>query len=91
MKLIKVTKSGAIHYKLDDGRTGSTYPSGYVRVSTHGVGHYGKTKRIYQINKQKKEWYDRSKEWGYNTVSLKVNNHADRTRLLLEFNNKNCK
>jgi len=91
MKLIKVTKSGAIHYELDDGRTGSTYPSGYVSVSTHGVGHYGKTKRIYQINKQKKEWYDRSKEWGYNVIRLKVNNHADRTRLLLDFNNKNCK
>jgi hypothetical protein len=91
MKLIKVTKSGAIHYELDDGRTGSTYPSGYVRVSTHGVGHYGKTRRIYQINKVKKEWYDRSKPWGYNVIRLKVNNHADRTKLLLDFNNKNCK
>ena len=87
MKLIKVTKSGAIHYKLDDGRTGATHPSGYVRVST-----YANTRvKFYQINKQKKQWYDRSKEWGYNVVRLKVNNHADRTRLLLDFNNKNCK
>jgi hypothetical protein len=91
MKLIKVTKSGAIHYELDDGRTGATYPSGYVRVSTHGVGHYGKYKRVYQINKQKKLWYDKSSKWGYNIIRLKVNNHSDRTRLLLEFNNKNCK
>ena len=64
MKLIKVTKSGAIHYELDDGRTGTTHPSGYVRVSTHGIGHYSRRVKFYQINKQEKKWYDRSKPWG---------------------------
>ncbi|RLI48901.1 hypothetical protein DRO61_05855 [Candidatus Bathyarchaeota archaeon] len=91
MKLIKVTKSGAIHYELDDGRIGATYPSGYVRVSTYGIGHYSKRVKFYQINKQKKKWYDKSKAWGFNIIRLKVNNHSDRTRLLLDFNNKNCK
>ena len=46
MKLIKVTKGGALHFELSDGRLGVTYPSGYVRVSlkhTHS--------RLYQINK----------------------------------------
>lgn len=91
MKLIKVTKSGAIEYQLDDGRIGITYPSGYVRVSTFGMGHYGKYRRVYQINKQIKVWYDRSSKWGYNIQRVKVNNHADRTQMLLDFNNKNCK
>jgi len=91
MKLIKVTKSGAIHYELDDGRTGTTHPSGYVRVSTRGIGHYSRRVKFYQINKQEKKWYDRSKPWGYNVTRLKINNHSDRTRLLLKFNNKNCK
>jgi len=90
MELIKVTKSGAIHYELDDGRIGATYPSGYVRVSTNGVGYYSKRLKFYQINPQRKKWYDKSKDWGYHHIRLKVNNHSDRTRLLLDFNNKNC-
>ena len=44
MKLIKVTKGGALHFELSDGRLGVTYPSGYVRVSTK----YSHSK-LYQI------------------------------------------
>ena len=34
MKLLRVTKSGSLHFELNDGRLGVTYESGYVRVST---------------------------------------------------------
>ena len=51
MKLIKVTKGGALHFELSDGRLGVTYPSGYVRVSLKT--NYGKDhSRLYQINKK---------------------------------------
>ena len=51
MKLIKITKSGALHFKLSDGRIGLTYPTGYVRVSVKGIN-----SRLYQINKNYKKW-----------------------------------
>ena len=55
MKLIKVTKNGALHFELSDGRTGATYPSGYVRVSTKSDNYYHKKRLMYQINKQTKK------------------------------------
>ena len=36
MKLLKITKSGAIHFRLDDNRIGVVYENGYVRVTTKG-------------------------------------------------------
>ena len=36
MKLIKITKGGALHFRLSDGRLGACYESGYVRVQTKG-------------------------------------------------------
>lgn len=91
MKLIKVTKNGALHFELSDGRIGATYPSGYVRVSTKRIGIYYKERKMYQINKQIKKWYNPESEWGYNMVRELIPNHVDRVRKLLEFNNKNCK
>ena len=89
MELIKVTKDGALHFKLSDGRIGATYPSGYVRVSTKGG--YNAGRLMYQINKQRKDWYDPKSKWGYNTVRELIPNHSDRVRRLIDFNEDNCK
>ncbi len=91
MKLIKITKDGALHFELSDGRTGATYPSGYVRVSTKSENFIQKKRLMYQINRQTKKWYDRTREWGYNIERELIPNHVDRVKKLLEFNNKNCK
>ncbi len=91
MELIKVTKDGALHFKLSDGRIGATYPSGYVRVSTKQDNYYHKKPLMYQINRQKKDWYDRESQWGYNTLRVLIPNHADRVRRLIDFNEENCK
>ena len=91
MELIKVTKDGALHFKLSDGRIGATYPSGYVRVSTKGASRIHNRVLMYQINRQKKDWYDPGSEWGYNTLRVLIPNHADRVRRLMDFNEENCK
>jgi len=69
MKLIEINKNGTEMYRLDDGRLGKIYPSGYVRVTiiNHGIvnGKYShrdstKNSRWYQINKVGrglKKWY----------------------------------
>ena len=83
MKLIKVTKGGALHFELSDGRLGVTYPSGYVRVSTK----YSHS-RLYQINKQKFE--DITKPYSrVGRVLIPV--QKDRINHLFRFNNRNCK
>jgi hypothetical protein len=91
MKLLKVTKGGALHFQLSDGRIGVTYESGYVRVSTKQDNYYHKKPLMYQINRQRKDWYKPFTEYGYNTLRVLIPNHADRVRLLLKFNEKNCK
>lgn len=91
MKLIKVTKDGALHFKLSDGRIGATYPSGYVRVSTKSANYMHNRVLMYQINKQKKDWYNPESKWGYNTLRVLIPNHADRVRRLIDFNENNCK
>ena len=91
MELIKVTKDGALHFKLSDGRIGATYPSGYVRVSTKQDNYFHKKPLMYQINKQRKDWYDTKSQWGYNTVRELIPNHVDRVRRLIDFNEDNCK
>tara|TARA_R100001143_G_scaffold11002_3_gene12729 strand:+ start:821 stop:1072 length:252 start_codon:yes stop_codon:yes gene_type:complete len=83
MKLLKVTKGGALHFELSDGRLGVTYPSGYVRVSLkHSHS------RVYQINKQKFEDITQP----YSRVErVLIPLQRDRINLLFRFNNKNCK
>jgi hypothetical protein len=87
MKLIKITKSGALHFKLSDGRIGLTYPTGYVRVSVKGIN-----SRLYQINKMIKvpapsEW-NRDDYWHRRVL---ITNCVDRVQCLLNFDNNNCK
>ena len=85
MKLLKVTKSGSLHFELRDGRIGVSYSSGYVRVSTFSKG---PNKRFYQINKQKFE----DKTQPYSRVKrVLIPLQRDRINLLFRFNNKNCK
>jgi hypothetical protein len=84
MKLIKVTKGGALHFELSDGRLGVTYPTGYVRVSckhTHS--------RLYQINKKIGYVPDNSKYtfWRRELIPLQ----RDRINHLFRFNNMNCR
>lgn len=84
MKLIKVTKSGALHFELSDGRLGVTYPSGYVRVSvkhTHS--------RLYQINKKTSYKPENSKRELYKRELIPL--QKDRINHLFCFNNMNCK
>jgi len=86
MKLLKVTKGGALHFKLSDGRLGVSYESGYVRVSVKGISN-----RLYQINKMIKvsapNEFNRDDYW-YKRVL--IDNQRDRINLLFRFNNNNC-
>tara|TARA_R110000824_G_scaffold128129_2_gene288869 strand:- start:31 stop:270 length:240 start_codon:yes stop_codon:yes gene_type:complete len=79
MELTKVTNGGALHFKLSDGRIGSTYPSGYVRVSTKSIGFYYPSHLQYQINKVK------------DGGRVLIPTQKARLEYLMKFNNKNCK
>ena len=81
MKLIKITKSGALHFRLSDGRLGVSYESGYVRVSVKGTNN-----RLYQINKISKVITKSS----YFYKRQLITNCVDRVQYLLNFNNNNC-
>jgi hypothetical protein len=83
MELIKVTKDGALHFKLSDGRLGASYSSGYVRVSTK----YSHS-RLYQINKQ--EFEDKTQPYP-RVKRVLIPLQKDRLNHLMNFNNKNCK
>ena len=86
MKLLKVTKGGALHFKLSDGRLGVSYESGYVRVSVKGISN-----RLYQINKMIKVL--EPNKWNVNNYNYKrilITNQRDRINLLFRFNNNNC-
>ena len=79
MELTKVTNGGALHFKLSDGRIGSTYPSGYVRVTTKSIGFYYMSHIQYQINKVK------------DGARVLIPTQKARLEYLMNFNNKNCK
>ena len=85
MELIKVTKGGALHFKLSDGRIGVTYPTGYVRVSVKGI-----VNKLYQINKKIILRYGKLNDQYHYKREL-ITSSSDRVKALLEFNNKNCK
>ena len=85
MKLIKVTKKGSIHFKLDDGRLGVSYNSGYIRVSVKGINN-----RLYQINKKIILRYGKLNDQYHYKRDL-ITSSSDRINTLLEFNNNNCK
>jgi hypothetical protein len=92
MKLIKITKGGALHFRLSDGRLGACYESGYVRVQTKGKNMYHGRKTMYQINKMIKvpaptEW-NRDDYWHKRVL---ITNCVERVQCLLNFNNNNCK
>ena len=92
MKLIKITKGGALHFRLSDGRLGACYESGYVRVQTKGKNMYHGRKTMYQINKMIKvpaptEW-NRDHYWHRRVL---ITNCVDRVQCLLDFDNNNCK
>lgn len=92
MKLIKITKGGALHFRLSDGRLGACYESGYVRVQTKGKNMYHGRKTMYQINKVIKvpaptEW-NRDDYWHRRVL---ITNCVDRVQCLLDFDNNNCK
>ena len=83
MELIKVTNDGALHFKLSDGRIGASYPSGYVRVSVHGINN-----KLYQINKL---LLKESNKHGYYYERELLPLQRDRLNHLINFNNKNCR
>ena len=89
MELIKVTKDGALHFKLSDGRIGATYPSGYVRVSTKQDNYYHKKPLMYQINKKTSYKPENSKYEFYQRELIPL--QRDRINHLFCFNNMNCK
>ena len=92
MKLIKVTKGGALHFELSDGRLGVTYPSGYVRVSTKGINYNNGRRLMYQINKQIKTPFQMENGKGWFTTERKlIPLQRDRINHLFCFNNMNCK
>jgi len=94
MILIKVTNQGSFHFLMNDGRTGVSSPSGYVRINTKNTNHFTMEKQFYQINKVKKnliegkrDWYDRDL---YSYERVLIMNPKKRYEYLLEFENKNC-
>ena len=98
MKLIEKNKNGTEMYRLDDGRLGAIYPSGYVRVTiiNHGIvkGKYfhrdsTKNSRWYQINKVEKYKDDKYSSWNFHRRIL-IPKRSDRLSLLQSFNDKNC-
>ena len=98
MKLIEKNKNGTEMYRLDDGRLGKIYPSGYVRVTIlhHGIknGKYfhrnsTKNSRWYQINKVEKYKDDKYQSWNFHRRIL-IPKRSDRLSLLQAFNDKNC-
>lgn len=77
MELIKVTPKESLTFKLNDGRIGACYTSGYVRVSLKG------DPKMYQINKKLCD-----SRGNYSRVLIpKV---VDQVRHLLKFERKNC-
>jgi hypothetical protein len=86
MELIKVTKKGSIHFKLDDGRLGVSYNSGYIRVSVKN----SRIERMYQINKKITLRYGKLNDQYHYRRKL-IPSSSDRVKALLEFNNNNCK
>ena len=96
MELIKVSRGGALHFKLKDGRKAVSYPSGYVRVSTKGCDQFGIV-RMYQINKvirHERGFCTNSSGyswWDYHYTRVLIPLQKDRLNLLLEFERKNCK
>ena len=94
MRLIKVTKSGALHFRLSDGRLGACYESGYVRVQTKGRNMYHGKHTMYQINKLVKvktpDYYKGVIGTNYFYKRDIITNCVDRIQHLLNFNNKNC-
>jgi len=98
MKLIEENKNGTEMYRLDDGRLGKIYPSGYVRVTilNHGIvnGKYfhrdsTKKSRWYQINKVEKYKDDENQRWFFHRRIL-IPKRSDRLSYLKAFNDKNC-
>jgi len=94
MILIKVTNQGSFHFLMNDGRTGVSSPSGYVRINTKNTNHFTMEKQFYQINKVKKnliegkrDWYDRDL---YSYERVLIMNPKKRYEYLLEFESKNC-
>ena len=86
MELLKVTKGGALHFRLSDGRIGVSYESGYVRVNTKSKNIYHGRKTMYQINKLIKV---KTKNSYYYKRTL-VPTQYDRVNMLINFNNNNC-
>jgi hypothetical protein len=86
MELLKVTKGGALHFRLSDGRIGVSYESGYVRVNTKSKNMYHGRKTMYQINKLTKV---KTKDSYYYKRTL-VPTQYDRVNMLINFNNNNC-
>ena len=86
MELLKVTKGGALHFRLSDGRLGVSYESGYVRVSVKGIKN-----RLYQINQMIKVL--EPTKWNadnYNYKRILVPTQYDRVNMLINFNINNC-
>ena len=91
MELLKVTKGGALHFKLSDGRIGVSYESGYVRVSTKSKNMYHGKKTMYQINQMIKVL--EPTKWNadnYNYKRILVPTQYDRVNMLINFNINNC-
>ena len=90
MKLIKITKSGSLHFKWSDGRKGISYKNGYVRTSVKRPGRF--IGSLYQINKVKKIY--KGSLWGgwdYRYERVLITCPQKRYEFLLNFDNNNCK
>jgi hypothetical protein len=96
MELTNVTNRGNLMFKLDDGRMGGVYKTGYVRVEVKG--RYG-SGRMYQINKKNtirrkiREYTNDVLTFALDTENYTrdlIHDHAEQISRLMEFNLNNC-
>ena len=94
MKLIKKTRSGALAFRLKDGRIGTSYPTGYVRVTTkrnnpNPLTDLNSAHSNYQINQQVKVC-SRYRGFTHDIKRVLIESECERIAFLESFELKNC-
>ena len=94
MKLIKKTQTGALAFRLKDGRIGTVYNTGYVRVTIkrnnpNPLTDLNSAHSNYQINQQVKVC-SKYRDFTYDIQRVLIECECERIEFLQAFENKNC-
>lgn len=102
MNLQDYNRNGTLSIRLDDGRVGKVYTSGYVRVSVLAGNSNFSTliysekpanaakARYYQINSTTRTWRPGMHPQSGEVRRTLTKSFEEGLQLLLKFNNKNC-